>query len=166
MLTLLRRFLAVAALMVWQGGFVFYTAFVVPIGTDFLGSSTRQGFITRRVTDVMNRCGAVALACVAWELSTGRDGRLQRARVALLLAMVAAAVVLFHLHGRLEGLLDVENEDVLDRRAFRALHRGYLWVSTAQWACAVIYLLATLAAWKRQDGTVNAAGTSGQDLHR
>jgi len=31
---LARRFLTIAALMFWQGGFTFYAAVVVPIGTD------------------------------------------------------------------------------------------------------------------------------------
>ena len=152
-MTLVRRFLAMAALLVWQGGFVFYTAFVVPIGTEFLGSATSQGFITRQVTTVMNRCGVVALALMAWELGASRDAMRWRrsGRVALFVLMAAAAAALFGLHGRLEAQLDVENLDVLDRHVFRPLHRTYLWVSSAQWGCAVAYLVLTVAAWRGED---------------
>ncbi len=152
-MTLLRRFLTTAALMVWQGGFVFYTAFVVPIGTEVLGSSADQGFITRRVTVVMNRCGAVALAVMAWELTASRDpSRLRRAsRAAAFVLMAAAAAALFALHGRLDFLIDVDAHRVVNRHAFRPLHREYLWVSSAQWACAVVYLLLSLAAWREED---------------
>jgi hypothetical protein len=152
-MTFLTRFAALAALMVWQGGFIFYTAVVVPIGTEVLGSATDQGFITRRVTDSMNRCGAVALAMLAWEWAATRDpSRLRRyVRAALFVVMACGAATLFVLHGRLEALLDVENASVLDRGAFRPIHRVYLWVSTGQWAAAVAYLALTLTAWRGED---------------
>ena len=35
----LRRFLVVQALMLWQGGFLFYTSAVVPTGTNLLGAA-------------------------------------------------------------------------------------------------------------------------------
>jgi hypothetical protein len=35
-MTTLRRFLALAALLDWQGGFLFYAAVVIPIGLDVL----------------------------------------------------------------------------------------------------------------------------------
>ena len=152
-MALLRRFLAMAALMIWQGGFLFYTAFVVPIGTEVLGSSLRQGFITRQVTVRLNACGAAALVLMAWDLfgsrSPARFGN--RLRVALFVLMVLAAAALVVLHGRLDGLLDVESRSVVDRETFRPLHRVYLWVSSGQWACAVLYLVATLAVWQRED---------------
>jgi hypothetical protein len=148
-----RRLLTVIALAVWQGGFTFYTAFVVPIGTEVLGSATRQGFITRRVTDALNACGAFALSLMALELVTSRDPRRPRsaARAILYVLMIAAAVTLFMLHGRLEALLDVTDEDVVDRHAFRPLHRAYLWISSLQWACAAVYLALSLAAWRAED---------------
>jgi hypothetical protein len=153
-MTLFRRFLTIAALMVWQGGFIFYTAVVVPIGTDVLGSSLKQGFITRRVTSTMNGFGAVALALMALDLGMSRDPATmrRRARIALFVLMSGAAVMLFALHGRLDGLLDDSEKIVVDRHEFRPLHRAYLWVSSAQWVCAVVYLILTLAAWMRQDG--------------
>jgi hypothetical protein len=150
---LVRRLLVMAAFAVWQGGFIFYTAVVVPIGAEFLGSARRQGFITRQVTDSMNACGAVALGLMAWELARSRDAwRLRvRARVALWVLMTACAVGLFVLHPRMDALLDVSNETVSDRAAFRPLHRAYLWVSSGQWACAAVYLALTLAAWRGED---------------
>ena len=60
-LILVRRFLVLAALMFWQGGFTFYAAVVVPIGTAQLGGATEQGFITRHVAWYLNLVGAVAL---------------------------------------------------------------------------------------------------------
>src|SRR5579862_4719779 len=65
---MLRRFLVLQLLMIWQGGFLFYSAFVVPTGTDVLGGSFEQGKITKLVTADMNLIGLVALAGFAWEL--------------------------------------------------------------------------------------------------
>jgi hypothetical protein len=153
-MTLARRFLAMAALMVWQGGFLFYTAAVVPTGTEVLGSPLEQGFITRQVTTKMNICGAIALVLMSWDLAAARtEFRLgNRLRWLLFASMVAAAVGLYLLHDHLEGLLDVESHGIVDRKAFHPLHRAYLWVSSVQWGCAMIYLLLTLAAWRQEDG--------------
>jgi hypothetical protein len=152
-MTLLRRFLTIAALMVWQGGFIFYTAVVVPIGTSVLESSTRQGFITQRVTATMNVCGVVALTLIALDLASSHAAvnRLFMSRVCLFLLMAAAAVALFLLHARLDALLDVSNERVVDRNTFRPMHRMYLWISSAQWGCAAGYLVLLLAAWRNHD---------------
>jgi hypothetical protein len=161
-MTLLRRFLTIAALMVWQGGFIFYTAVVVPIGTEVTGSSLRQGFITRQVTAKMNVCGAIALALMAPELCAPRSGTgcWQRARLTLFALMIGAAIALFALYPRLDALLDSETESIIDRQAFRPLHRIYLWVSSGQWACAVIYLALTLATWRKEDRAAAIAASA------
>ena len=69
----LRRFVVLQILLLWQGGFLFYTAVVVPTGTAVLGSSAAQGAITARVTDVLNRIGIAALVIFAAELGLSRD---------------------------------------------------------------------------------------------
>ena len=71
-MTIFRRFLVVQALMLWQGGFLFYASFVVPVGTEMLGGSFEQGRITRHVTDSMNAVGAVALVIFVWDLLVAR----------------------------------------------------------------------------------------------
>src|SRR5262249_36841604 len=81
MLVLGWRFIVLAAYALWQGGFFFYTAEVVPIGTDVLGSATSQGFITRRVAIKMNQFGAAALAIFALDLYLSRDRSKLRRRL-------------------------------------------------------------------------------------
>jgi hypothetical protein len=148
-----RRYLALAALFFWQGGFTFYAAVVVPVGQDVLGSHLEQGFITRRVTVYLNLAGAVALVPLVWDAVGTRDPAAWRRRLRLLLwlAMAAALVALYRLHPLLDQYLDPEYRDLSDRRAFRPYHRLYLWVSTVQWGCAVLYLLLTLLAWRAED---------------
>jgi hypothetical protein len=43
MIAMVRRFLVLAAVMFWQGGFTFYEAVVVPVGSEILGSHQDQG---------------------------------------------------------------------------------------------------------------------------
>ena len=142
-----------AALMFWQGGFLFYAAVVVPIGQEVLGSHKEQGFITQRVTNYLNLSGAVALAILAWDMTACRDGSAWRSwlRWTCWLAMLATLLWLLWLHPRLDDLLDVSTRDIIEGRAFRAQHRIYLWVSTAQWIWGVLFAILTLAAWRAED---------------
>src|SRR4051794_14626948 len=136
----LRRFLVLAALMFWQGGFVFYAGVVVPIGTEGLGSARDQARVTRRVTVWLNWTGVVALVPLAWDAAAARGSRAaRRGRVLACLVMAGAQIVLFVLHPRLDALFDPDSLAVADRAAFRAGHRTYLWTSTVQWAAGVAY---------------------------
>jgi hypothetical protein len=163
-MTILRRFLVLIALFFWQGGFTFYAGVVVPVGTDVLGSSLRQGFITRRVTRYLNLTGACALAVLAADLALARDPSRRRRRVRLLLwaGMLACQAGLFGLHAYLESLLR-PGRIIADREAFRPAHRAYLWVSTFQWALAVLFLLGSVRAWSAEDGVVERELSPGPD---
>jgi len=147
--TTIRRVLALVAFAFWQGGFTFYTAVVVPTGTEVLGSAAAQGFITRRVTGYINIAGAAALVFLTWDAMATRSAR--RIRLVMCLLLAAGVVALMLLHPRLDAMLDAERERVLDRSAFRPIHRVYLWVSTAQWFAGVTYLVLTPFAWRRDD---------------
>lgn len=148
-MTSFRRFLVLVAFAFWQGGFAFYTAVVVPVGTDVLGSSAAQGFITRRVTVWMNVAGAVAIPILLLDAVATRPMR--RTRLCCVVLLAAGLVALAIIHPRLEALLDAASERVLNRSDFLPLHRKYLWISTAQWAVGVAYLLSTVISWRRSD---------------
>lgn len=150
-ITTVRRFLVLCGLMFWQGGFTFYAAVVVPVGTYVLGSAEEQGWITRLVTPWLNLAGVVALLLCAWELwaqpgatTVDRWGR-------WCLWTLAAALLggLFWLHPWMDQLLDVEQFRLLDRAAFYTLHRRYLYLSTVQWAACLILLGWTVRVWSR-----------------
>jgi hypothetical protein len=197
----IRRFLVIAALMFWQGGFTFYAAIVVPIGTEVLGSAAEQALITRRVTWQINMTGAVALAIFAWDTFATRHGRrlspsplagegwgggydvsatatphpnpppqggreqesrrrntkCTLGRALAWLVMAAALVVLVVLRGHLDEMFIPDQLKVVDRPAFHFWHRTYLWVSTVQWAAAIVFTLLSLAAWRAQDAKPLAA---------
>jgi hypothetical protein len=149
----LRRFVVVAALMFWQGGFTFYAAVVVPVGQEVLGSHLDQGLITRRVTRYLNLSGAAALVLLAWDGLASRDSHAWR-RLGRWFAWAGLALtlgVLFWLHPRLDALFDPEAARILDRASFRTGHRWYLWVSTVQWGFAIAYAVVTLMVWRAAD---------------
>jgi hypothetical protein len=153
MLIVLRRFLAVAALMFWQGGFTFYAAVVVPVGQEVLGSHLEQGFITREVTWYLNVAGAVALAVLAAELqASGASGQLHlRWRWVIWAGMAAVLLTLVIAHPVLNVLIDVDAHAISDRKRFRMLHRIYLWISTLEWVLSGIYLWLMLKNWRSEE---------------
>jgi len=158
MRTLARRALVLAALLFWQGGFTFYGAVVVHVGQDVLGSHTRQGFVTRRVTNYLNLAGALALPVLAWDAAATRDGSgRRRLRWAAWAGMALTLAVQAWVHTRLDALLDPAAFAILDPPLFHAWHTWYLHVSTAQWVCALAYALLMLAAWRGEDRTAGAA---------
>lgn len=141
--TVLRRFLVIQALMLWQGGFLFYTAVVVPIGTDEHGAFG-QGVVTRHVTDWMNLFGAGTLAVLAWDQWVNGDGRAsRRMRWGLWVILAAGLGMLAVLHGQIEPYIDSS----MSYQEFYRLHRAYLIVATVQWVAAVGYVAVMLRAW-------------------
>jgi hypothetical protein len=140
-------------LFFWQGGFTFYASVVVPIGTDVLHSSLRQGFITRQVTWYLNLAAAVALLLLAWDVWAERDPARWRRRVrwALWGLMALAQGLLFALHPRLDELLQVQGRIILDQETFHLLHRIYLWTHTVQWGCVLLFLPLLILAWRAAD---------------
>src|SRR5438128_6369357 len=153
MQTLLRRFLVLAALMFWQGGFTFYAAVVVPVGQQELGSHLQQGFITRQVTNYLNLSGAAALVLLAWDVLVSRDRSKARrwTRWTAWAGMLVTLVALAWLHQRLEQLLNIELRELASPKAFRAGHRWYLWLSTIQWGFGLLYAGLALQMWRAED---------------
>ena len=148
-MTAARRFLVLQALMVWQGGFLFYSAAVVPVGTEVLGSAAVQGAISARVTDALNACGVVALALVAWELSLTRDPAPRRTAARWWCWAVAAACqfLLLFFHQLLDYFMDPGHTRVVIRPPFKPVHRMYLWTCTVQWVACLLLAWWTVRAW-------------------
>jgi hypothetical protein len=134
-MTKLRQFLLLAALLFSFGGFTFYASVVVPIGGDVLGK-TAQGFVTRRVTPVINLSTAITVVLLAWEIAAEWAQRRRRVNVLLTTcaaAMAACCLTLIALHARLDVFLIDDGHAVSDPEEFYGLHRVYLWTSTVQW---------------------------------
>jgi len=149
MVDFLRRFAVIAVLLFWQGGFTFYAAVVVPIGTDVLGR-TQQGVITQRVTNYLNLAGAIALPILAWDMAVSTAGPRWRRRAhwAVWGVLAITLAILAWLHSRLGLMFDVDQLRVVDRESFYAEHRAYLLVSALQWVAGLGALALSLLAWQ------------------
>jgi hypothetical protein len=148
----IRRFLFIAAVAFWLGGFTFYTSVVIPVGTRTLGS-VRQGFITQQVTGWLNLAGAVALPLIFWNMAAVWGARSRPLRFALVATWVIMALVeveLFALHPAMDRLLDIRAKHVLDYGRFDHLHYIYLMSSTFQWAAGLIHVWCAGAGRERQ----------------
>jgi hypothetical protein len=142
----LRRFLVVQALMLWQGGFLFYAAVVVPTGTEVLGSF-QQGRVTRHVTDTMNVIGAITLVVFAWDQVCSLA--LRRTRWTLWSVLAIGLLTLFVLHPRIESYVDFSaGGGISDYAAFYYWHRVYLYVASAQWFVGLAYVAVMLGSWR------------------
>ena len=59
------RFILLVPLIVWVGGFTFYTAVVIRVGHAMYPDGETIGFLTREVTFWLNWIGLVSLALLA-----------------------------------------------------------------------------------------------------
>ena len=152
---LLRRFLVIQALLLWQGGFLFYAAVVIPIGSDLLGSWA-QGTVTRHVTDRMNVIGAVTLLILAWDQWANPALNCRKCRWALWIVMTLSLVALALLHPAMASYVDgAGSGSAWEFGTFYFWHRVYLYVSTAQWVAGLGYVAVTLRAWTVRPSTAS-----------
>src|SRR5579859_5091912 len=150
-MTIFRRFLVLTVLFFWQGGFVFFSGVVVHIGRQELGPRGPQTLITSRVSYYINLAGAVALAPLLWDVFAPDPSLLRRrVRAVLWLILVMTLLVLVYLYYQLLAMLP----DILNNNyppSFSLEHKAYLWISTAQLAAAIGYMITMLLAWRAQD---------------
>jgi hypothetical protein len=148
------RTLLLASFAIWFGGFTFYVSFVVPIGTEVLGSAIEQGMITRRVTVWLNIVGAIALfmmileSAFLWRRDSGRG---RHWLVVLAVLMWILLVGLFKLHSILDGFIDAKEVTISDGVSFYSYHRVYLWISTIQWLMSWAWLAILVKTWNPSD---------------
>jgi hypothetical protein len=149
-MALVRRFLVLAVLMFWVGGFTFYGAVVVPVGLHVIGVK-EQSRVTGPSTFVLNVAGAFALVPFLWDVLRCGDASVRRQGVRWVswAGMALTLAVLFWLHRllTLHVLAGLPSNDPV----FHAMHRGYLWVGTLQWVCSLVFTGASLGAWRAED---------------
>jgi len=150
-LALFIRFAACWTLAAWQGGFFLYSAFVVKIGSRELGSDLEQGFITRRVTIVLENLGWLAIACGAAALLTTRFGTIAAKRTAWVMwgAILTAHAVLHHQWHAIDDMLDSTTHSIRDGDAFHVAHRVYVFTASIQFVLCLIVSGIVLDAWLR-----------------
>jgi hypothetical protein len=150
-MTIFRRFLVFAVLCLWQGGFVFFSGVAVPIGRDLLGARSDQTRITSRVSTYINLAGAVSLAPLLWDtFAPDPSARRRWLRAAIWGVLLITLLAQFYLYREMNAVV----EQIIagyDPPQFHWQHKAYLWISTAQLAAAVSYMVLALLAWQAQD---------------
>lgn len=127
-------FLSASSLWIfWLGGITFYISVVVPLGGSVLGADT-QGMVTRHVTRVINGL-AVPVGGVILVHAIQRRRRCFWLIALLHFAMLAC---LWFLHGELSARSDQGTGNWFADWSFYDVHRIYLWLSTIQWANAMV----------------------------
>src|SRR5262249_9658396 len=124
------RFLCLFSITVWVGGFTFYSAVVIPVLHESLGS-LETGYVTQRVTDYLNAAGGVTLALwwlAAWVDRSAKPDRARHLRLGFLVATTIILLALIGLHDLMDQQLGSGS-----LRGFYPLHRTYLIASTVQW---------------------------------
>jgi len=149
-----RRVVVVFALCLWFGGFTFYSLVVIHMGHRVFESLLEVGFLTQAVTRWLNLIGVGALCLMLWNVFAGWSKQSRFIRGALLSTWLLAAgieVALFVLHPRLDALLDTEARKLISRDEFIGLHLLYVNLSTTQWVATIVYVCASVWAWRRMD---------------
>ena len=120
----------------WWGSLTFYSAIVVPIGTDQIGS-VEQGFITQQVTLRHNLLTGAFTVCLLIEFIRNRN--LMLGAIVVGLAIIEVALVILHM--RLSESLDLGERSVSVE--FYSEHAIYLWLTTIEWClgCALPIIL-------------------------
>lgn len=135
-MTRFRTLISWLMLSIWFGGFTFYAAVVVPLGSELLGK-TEQGFVTQRVTVWLNAIGLACIAVLLWEWQAGLALKRSRPTLVMLVMLGLSSLALIVLHQMLGRLLDAETMEVINGSRFYQTHRAYLWVSILQWLLCV-----------------------------
>jgi hypothetical protein len=160
MFTQIRRFLLFQAFLFWQGGFLFYSAVVVPVGTDLLGSALEQGIITQKVTNWLNLIGIVWHLAFLWDLLQSPDSKRRRLlRWGCWATSAVILLALFVLHPVLDGLLVDETIPRANRLPFRRAHVAYLWLSTAHWIIGLATAWLTIQTWNVRTAALLPVGS-------
>lgn len=145
-----RRFLVIAAIAFWLGGFTFYSGVAIPMGVEVLGGHRTVGFVTERVTNWLNVAGVATLAILLWNLLAVRASAGRAPRIVLTvtwLVMLAIEVELICLHPVMDHLLIAHGREIIDEDRFELLHHVYLISSSVQWLAGVLHVGAISVAW-------------------
>jgi hypothetical protein len=141
------RFFGLLSLMIWVGGFTFYSAGVIPVLHEAMPSRD-AGRITQHTTNRLNLVGGVTvliwLILIDVERRIG-PARLRKARALLLLTTVFLLAALAKLHLLMDERL--ANDQMA---GFYPWHRAYLIVSTAQWFVNLGLLGFSLRIWEEK----------------
>jgi hypothetical protein len=128
----------------WWGGLTFYAAVVIPVGSDHFGK-TAQGFVTQRVTWVLNGAAVVLLLLLARPIWRNPE-RLGRISWSIMAIATGGLIVV---HRQLDSFLDFTERAVAADTPFYGWHQVYLWLTIVSWVTGPIMAW----RWLRDSGS-------------
>lgn len=139
---------AATCFCIWWGGLIFYSAVVVPLGSEIF-SPIEQAQVTESVTIRLNVLGTVnviflgLMVQLPWLL--GRRNReafapllpltriqSQNFKFYTVITMGVTQILLWVIHYQLNHMFDASNLKIYDSDWFYQLHRFYLWLTMLQ----------------------------------
>jgi len=147
----LRRSVVATSIVLWLGGFTFYSIVVVHTAHRILRSHVRVGMVTQVVTHWLNAFGVAMILALLWNLfAEARSWSRWMRRIALATwaVMAAAQLALICLHPMMDAQIDSDAHELRDRPRFHEMHQLYLTLSTAQWAACIVH--GALLVWPRK----------------
>lgn len=152
MLISVQRVFTILAVSLWFGGFTFYTACVVRVGSKVVGGLT-QGYITKQVTEVLEVLAAIMAVGVALDIAASwkSAGRWMRVlQCTAWLTMAASTVSIIAIHLKMNALLDASTMAKPNHDLFSPFHQAYQFISTCLWLATVTYVVMMVSNYQRK----------------
>lgn len=152
MLISVQRVFTILAVALWFGGFTFYTACVVRVGSKVVGGLT-QGYITKQVTEVLEILAAIMAVGVALDIATSWKsvGRWMRiSQCTAWLTMAGSTVGIIFIHHNMNALLDASTMAKPNHDLFSPFHQAYQFISTCLWIATVAYVVMMVSNYQRR----------------
>ena len=158
------RIMLLLVFSVFWGGLTFYTGFVVRISHDVLADPMDGGFITQRVTRLLQYLGVATVILMAVNnLQIQKQLTGYRRSLLILTGILAGSLFgLFLVHSSLDAVIDVANVEILDRDRFDQGHRYYNQLTTIEWLASLAYLAVTVVTWMKMDQLHNKSELQNQ----
>lgn len=160
-MSLVFRTLLLLTYALFWGGLTFYTGFVTRISERTFEDTMQGGLLTQQVTVVLQWLGVAAAVVLLVNAVAAIRTCLRRgwAMVGCSVLLALAVAGLFVVHGDLDAVISIENEEVTDRDVFTIGHRRYNQLTTVEFIATVAYLPLALSVWRTQDQRLSVEST-------
>ncbi|MGY8769614.1 MAG: hypothetical protein ACKVH8_14450 [Pirellulales bacterium] len=146
-----QQYVTLLSIVLWLGGFTFYAACVVRVGSFVVGG-TEQGYVTQLVTNALQSIAVVMLCLVLVDICLYARTNLKAVtllRIIGWLVMAVSTAILFVVHAQMDALLNVSTMESPEDSLFSPLHQRYQFVITFYWFASMFELGLLLHTHKR-----------------
>lgn len=127
----------------WLGGFLFYSAFVIPSAHAVLHDHETVGMITQKATRILNYIGLISCLLLLINFIKAKiflSAKELKYSAILLGLIITSLLALFFFHYSMSIFIDPDKLELSEYKKFYRLHRIYLIISTVQFFCLIGYI--------------------------